>query len=927
MFGRKNALQWLQRSVGCLGLLFSLYFLGQAYALTPPSDGFAQYRKDGTLVERQAFAKRLGNNQFNPALVGNVQRALAPNAVLPAPPSGWQGGLPASGNPKVVVLLIDFPDYPASGVETAATVSEKFFGSGVSSQYPYESLKNFYQRSSYNALTIGGNVLGWYRATHNRSYYEGLGDGAGNEALVSEAMNYYASPAGGSHNFAQYDNDNNGYLDAVYVKWTGPIGAWASFWWAYQTGWYSNPSYTISGKKVGKYVWSWILDTNATSYSPRTDIHETGHLLGLPDYYDYDDLPPYSGVGYLDMMDGNWGDHNAFSKAMLGWVTPSIVASGTQTRSLNPSGTSGDAVLVMPSASGSLFSEFFLAQYRKRGVGNDSMSYPTDGLTIWHVDATLNSAGNNFLYNNQYTNHKLLKLMQADGLEQIEAAASSQADAGDFYVSPKSLTPATVPNSSRYNGTNSDVHITNISAGGSSNMTATFSIGSATTYLLAVSKSGNGTINSSPGGISCGTVCSASFNSGANVSLTATPSTGYLFSGWGGACSGTSGCSVGMTGAKNVSASFSATSAMRQITVTKTGNGTINSSPAGISCGVACSTAMASFPSTSSVSFTATPDNGHVLSGWSGACAGTGSCSVAAGTTAASVGAIFIVGTAPTLTTTSPLDEATGVDPASSLAFTFSAPIQRGSGTVTLKTMGGTVFETYNVASSSALNISGNTLTIKPTKNLGIFTNYTVDIPLGAIKDLNGMAYAGLNNYNFRTATLDSLYNFFVVAFSAAPGATYMGQLAEAYNYGLTVQEIVDIFTAKPQFTDTYPTTLTHQQLATALINNIVKSSASESVKSAGASQIAEALDFGWTVGRTVYQVFGNLAAMPTTDASWGNTAKQFQNQLVVARYFTEVMGNTSTDLAALRNVIARVDHNSDVSTVDKIITLIGTVP
>jgi hypothetical protein len=189
------------------------------------------------------------------------------------------------------------------------------------------------------------------------------------------------------------------------------------------------------------------------------------------------------------------------------------------------------------------------------------------------------------------------------------------------------------------------------------------------------------------------------------------------------------------------------------------------------------------------------------------------------------------------------------------------------------------------------------------------------------------MAYAGLNNYNFRTATLDSLYNFFVVAFSAAPGATYMGQLAEAYNYGLTVQEIVDIFTAKPQFTDTYPTTMTHQQLATALINNIVKSSASESVKAAGTNQIVEALDFGWTVGRTVYQVFGNLAAMSTTDASWGNTAKQFQNQLVVARYFTEVMGNTSTDLAALRNVIARVDHNSDVSTVDKIITLIGTVP
>ncbi len=343
-----------------------------------------------------------------------------------------------------------------------------------------------------------------------------------------------------------------------------------------------------------------------------------------------------------------------------------------------------------------------------------------------------------------------------------------------------------------------------------------------------------------------------------------------------------------------------------------------------INCGTTCT---ANFNANTVVTLQATATTGSTFAGWSGACTGTASTCTVTMNAAKNVSASFTPATPLTLTSATPVDETTGVDPAANLTFTFSAPIQRGSGTITLKTTAGVVFESFNAASSTALSISGNTLTINPTKNLGIFTNYTVDMPLGTVKDLNGTSYAGLSNYNFRTATVDSLYNFFVVAFSAAPGATYMGQLAEAYNYGLTVQEIVDIFTAKTQFTDTYPTSMTHRQLATALINNIVKSSASESVKSSGMDQVAGALDYGWTIGRTIYQVFGNLASMPTTDAQWGNTAKQFQNQLVVARYFTEVMGNTSTDLAALRNVIARVDHTSDVSTVDKIIALIGTVP
>jgi uncharacterized repeat protein (TIGR02543 family) len=89
-------------------------------------------------------------------------------------------------------------------------------------------------------------------------------------------------------------------------------------------------------------------------------------------------------------------------------------------------------------------------------------------------------------------------------------------------------------------------------------VTATFSQNN---YTLSVSLSGSGTVVSSPTGINCGSGCSASFTSGTNVTLTATAATGYTFSGWSGACAGTSPtCSVSMTVARSVTATFTQSS-------------------------------------------------------------------------------------------------------------------------------------------------------------------------------------------------------------------------------------------------------------------------------------------------------------------------------------------------------------------------------
>ncbi len=157
---------------------------------------------------------------------------------------------------------------------------------------------------------------------------------------------------------------------------------------------------------------------------------------------------------------------------------------------------------------------------------------------------------------------------------------------------------------------------------GETTCTATFTL--LPRYALTVSRSGSGTVASSPAGISCGSDCSESYVSGTVVTLTATPATGYVFGGWSGACSGTGSCQVTMSSAKSVTATFK-TAPRYKLTVKRSGSGTVTSSPAGISCGGDCTE---SYVSGTAVTLTATPASGYRFTGWSGACSGTETCSL-----------------------------------------------------------------------------------------------------------------------------------------------------------------------------------------------------------------------------------------------------------------------------------------------------------
>ncbi|HSB67815.1 MAG TPA: choice-of-anchor tandem repeat GloVer-containing protein, partial [Candidatus Methylomirabilis sp.] len=165
------------------------------------------------------------------------------------------------------------------------------------------------------------------------------------------------------------------------------------------------------------------------------------------------------------------------------------------------------------------------------------------------------------------------------------------------------------------------------SSGGAAGAGVAFVLRLVNGLTVTLAGNGAGTVTSSPDGIDCGATCGADFASGTSVTLTAAPDTSSTFTGWDGACSGSSPtCALAMDQVQTVTATFALPTYTIAVTLSGTGTGTVASDVGGIACGGTC-TSMP-LESGTAVTLTATPSAGSIFAGWSGACTGTGACAL-----------------------------------------------------------------------------------------------------------------------------------------------------------------------------------------------------------------------------------------------------------------------------------------------------------
>jgi hypothetical protein len=158
-------------------------------------------------------------------------------------------------------------------------------------------------------------------------------------------------------------------------------------------------------------------------------------------------------------------------------------------------------------------------------------------------------------------------------------------------------------------------------------VTARFATGSGapSTLTVVLAGEGGGIVTTDPGSIFCGRICSATFDAGRQIELTAAARKDSEFAGWsGGGCSGTDPCSVTLRASKTVTATFSRRPPQRFTLSTSaegTGTGTIAADPA-------CDGTPCAYDPGTSVTLTAAADAGSDFTQWRG-------CPAAQGTTCA----------------------------------------------------------------------------------------------------------------------------------------------------------------------------------------------------------------------------------------------------------------------------------------------------
>ncbi|HTM20670.1 MAG TPA: hypothetical protein VL172_09190, partial [Kofleriaceae bacterium] len=147
------------------------------------------------------------------------------------------------------------------------------------------------------------------------------------------------------------------------------------------------------------------------------------------------------------------------------------------------------------------------------------------------------------------------------------------------------------------------------------------------TLTVTRAGTGGGTVTSMPSGIDCGTDCTDSYLDGASITLTAAAAAGSQLAGWTGCDSTTATtCTVAMSAARTVTATFNLQVFGVSVGRTGAGGGSVSSAPAGINCGTDCSEPWAYG---TALTLTATPAVGSTFVGWTGCDAATGtSCTL-----------------------------------------------------------------------------------------------------------------------------------------------------------------------------------------------------------------------------------------------------------------------------------------------------------
>ncbi|HEU5064712.1 MAG TPA: PASTA domain-containing protein [Gaiellaceae bacterium] len=308
----------------------------------------------------------------------------------------------------------------------------------------------------------------------------------------------------------------------------------------------------------GGYAWATALALQPDGKLVVGGAGSTGSQQGFA-------LARYNQNGSLDTTFGSAGKvttaigSNDGAKAVALQPDGKLVAAGYAR-----AGSADVFALARYGANGSLDTTFGSAGKATAAIGSDddasALALQPDGKLVV-AGGTWNGSKEQFALV-RYLGNTLTVTKTGSGSGTVTSNASGincgSTCSAPFPAAPVQLTATATPGSS-FTGWSGDCSGTGpctVTVSADRAVTATFE--SDKTLTLEKAGSGTGTVTSSPAGLSCGSTCVQAFKHDTAVTLTAVAAPRSRFTGWSGACSGTTTCTVSMTDARSITATFKA---------------------------------------------------------------------------------------------------------------------------------------------------------------------------------------------------------------------------------------------------------------------------------------------------------------------------------------------------------------------------------
>lgn len=419
----------------------------------------AQVEEDGTLKatpqlahnagERGTVEEQVINNQNKEKFLNSLN--AEPQAL--AKPFGevYPAYFPHTGSPKALVILVEFQDVKFKTSDPVATFTHYLKGAEgedapeannayvTKGMVNYGSVSQYFNDMSQGKFTPQFDIVGPVTVSKNSAYY---GGNAGKDTDVNLAQMIAEACKGVSDkvNFADYDQNNDGYVDLVYVIYAGysesingnssdclwPKSGTNAF---YEPG--TNNLLKLNGKRICRYGINNELNATPTVEEEKFNgmkllngiglfCHEFSHTMGLPDLYPtvkasrVDNQNPE----YWDLMDGGEYTYSGYFPTpyspwemdVMGWTAPIELGDEAKQVSLNSYASDRTAYKINGKNDEYLLIQNIQTDGWWRGI---TKAYNT-GMLVWRIDYPYTTVSLDNRLNNEIGKPNVM-IVPADG--------------------------------------------------------------------------------------------------------------------------------------------------------------------------------------------------------------------------------------------------------------------------------------------------------------------------------------------------------------------------------------------------------------------------------------------------------------------------------------------------------------------------------